>query len=63
MALKRWGWIGGSALGALLVAIALLPPREPTETNLLFGIFRSNPYTYQTGNERSQFGIDLRSAQ
>jgi len=63
MALKRWRWIGGPVLAALLVAIALLPPRVPTGTNLLFGLIRSNPYWYQTGNERTQFGIDLQSAQ
>ncbi len=63
MALRRWRWVWGSALAALLVAIALLPPRVPSEGNSLFRFSGWSGYAYQIVNERSQFRNDLQSAE
>jgi hypothetical protein len=70
MALKRWGWLAGAVLAALLVAIALLPPRLPNRTGMLLGVvavsgpelrayYRGND---QFGSEYSQFREDLLAA-
>jgi hypothetical protein len=67
MALKRWRWVWGPVLAALLVAIAVLPPRVPTRgLSTLFGVLSYGSYLYRYGYEtqkpRSQFRDDVQNA-
>ena len=65
MALTRWRWVWGPALAALLVAIAVLPPRLPTGEGTLFGVLPvgSSSARPVNGGRRSQFADDIRFAQ
>ena len=46
MALKRWVWVWGPALAAVLAALLALPPGIPSETNLLVAIGAIGDWTY-----------------
>ncbi len=63
MALRHWLRIGGPAVAAALVAIALLPPRVPTRATGTFGAFFGPGYVAAPVPGRSQFVSDVRFAQ
>ena len=60
MALKRWGWVGGPVLAALLVAVVVLPPQVPTGAHALLGVvWGYGDFVNQAGNGHSQFVNDV----
>jgi len=62
MAVKRWLRIGGPVVAALLVAIALLPPRVPQGPSASFGVLFGKGSWTSARPERSQYTTDVLSA-
>jgi hypothetical protein len=64
MALKRWRWVWAPVLAALLVAIAVLPPRVPTGEGTLFGVLSVGSADAHYGNwtRRGQHADDIQAA-
>jgi hypothetical protein len=64
MALTRWRWVWGPVLAALLVALAVLPPRVPTGAGTLFGVvsYGSDLYRYGYETGHSVFVTDVQNA-
>jgi hypothetical protein len=63
MALKRWRWVLGPVLAALLVAVVVLPPQVPARAHPLLGVvWGYYDFVYQTGNGHGPYANDVQYA-
>jgi hypothetical protein len=62
VALRRWAWIWGPALAALVLVVLLLPPGEPTRHSLLGGFGQADAEIEWAGRQRTQSDRDVRAA-
>lgn len=62
MALRRWAWLWGPVVAALLAMVALLPPRVPTGAYPVLGIWPTVDLAYRPEYRPRVYAADLQDA-